>query len=239
MSEKTIERNDIDISNLFKWKSVLELKDIDDNIIKTVYMRIIGDAELNRARVSSMRASAEMRSKLRDTTSDEYIAYIPSIDQFEKENIAEMLLSLDMRRYAEQVEKTIKVPMPKKLSSDASLEEQEIHQRAIDDYPQFRQKKIKDALTKLVEEERKKLNRTSVENLITKYRQLVSDQLCEIELNRTFIGMSVVFGTFDDEKCTEKTFSSFDEYENLPPYAKEQFIEHYYNLQLGVSDLKK
>jgi hypothetical protein len=234
----TPEVNDIDISKLFCWKKKVEINGVSEKPI-TVYMRLIGDADLNRARVASLRASAELRKKFKDENSDEYLAYIPEMDNIEKENITELIIMLNMSEYRGAVENKVKVPFPKEPSANASLESKEKYQEKVDNYPTVKFNKIKEELQKFVDKERIALNKKNKEELMNLYKNLLVNQLCESKMNTAFIGYSIYFGTYLDDELTQRFFNSYESFENLPGYAKEQFIEEYINIQLGMSDLKK
>jgi len=232
------EVNDIDISKLFQWRKVVEITGINDEPT-TVYMRLIGDAELNMARVAGLRASAELRKKFKDVNSDEYLAYVPDVESTEKENLIELLIMLDLAHYRELVEKKVRVPFPKEPKSDSTLEAKEKYQTAVDNYPNVRYEKIKIELDKLVKKEKVALNKETKEEIIEKYKTLVINKMCESKLNSVFVNKSVYFGTYRDENYTERFFNSYTEFENIPTYAKDQFIDKYLELQITMSDLKK
>lgn len=232
------EVNDVDISKLFQWREEKKIKDINGEEF-TVYMRLIGDAELNRARVAGLRASGELRKKFKDINSDEYLAYVPDDESMELENLVELYLYLNMPNYRESIEKTTKIPFPKEVSSEATLEQKEKYQEEVDNYPNKRLEVIRKELDKKVEKERTLLNKKPKEYVIDLYKKLIINNMCESRLNTVFLGTSVVFATYKDNEYKERLFKSFDEFDNLPTFAKEQFIEAYIDLQINVTNLKK
>lgn len=60
------ERNDVDIFRLFHWGKEVTIFDKYGNELTNVYMRLVGDAELNLARVFAIRRSAELRKSFED-----------------------------------------------------------------------------------------------------------------------------------------------------------------------------
>jgi len=234
----TPEINDVDISKLFEWRTEITVKNTEDEEV-IAYMRLVGDAELNRARVAGLRASAELRRKLKKEDSDERLAFIPILEITEKENIVELLLILYMPLYREEITSKINIPFPKEPASDSELEKREKYQKEIDDFPRKRLEIIEKELNKKVDTERKLLSKKSIKQLLIEYEKLVIDQMCQAEMNNVFIGYSIYFGTFKDKDFKKRLFSSYEEFENLPSYAKDQFIGKYIDLQLGMSDLKK
>jgi len=234
----TPEKNEVDISKLFQWRASIELETREGEKT-TVFVRVVGDAEINQSRVKALRASAELRNKLRDPNSDERIAYIPSVHALEKENLIEMMLTLNMREYADRVRDSVIVKEPKEPGSNATTEQLEKYQKEVDDYPDKRLEKFKEAIEKETDKERKLLNKKGIDILLKEYEEVVISQFCEAELNRVFLGWCVYFGTFATEDYNVRVFKSYDEYENLPAYAKTQLTDFYNKLQLGLVDLKK
>ena len=232
------EVNDVDISKLFEWRAEVIINDINDNPTK-LYMRLVGDAELNMARVAGLRASAELRRKFKDTNSDEYIAYIPDLEDIEKRNLIEFLVMLRMAAYREDASDKVRIPFPKEPKADDSLEKKENYQLRLDNYPTERENKVKIELDKIVKKEKAAMNRKSKEVMMEEYKKTLIDQMCESKMNSVFIGHSIFFGTYKDSEFKNKLFNSFKQFENLPIFAKEQFVEKYIDLQLGISDLKK
>ena len=64
-----IEKNDVDISKLFNWGKAFEIVG-EDGVVDVVYMRVLGDADINKARVFALRESAKLRRALRNPDSD-------------------------------------------------------------------------------------------------------------------------------------------------------------------------
>jgi hypothetical protein len=80
---KDIEKNDVDISKLFKWGTSTTVQTPRGDAI--VWMKILGDADVNKARIYALRRSAEMRAKMVDLDSDERIALLPPLDTTNKQ----------------------------------------------------------------------------------------------------------------------------------------------------------
>jgi len=236
---KEIERNDVDINKLFVWKRKVEIITNTSTEPVIVYMRLVGDAEINRARVFAIRKSSELRKKLRDTESDEYYAFIDNISFFDKDQLVAYITLENTKELYLDIYKEIELPTPKELKSDATLEQQEIYQKEVDEYPQKVKEVITAKLNKEVDKMREKLEKSSLEELHKMYTKKVIDSACEVEMYSAFKGMCIYFGTFTDEELTTRFFNSFDELDNLPPNIKTQFIKYYDNLEIGMEDLKK
>src|SRR4030042_1475527 len=222
-----LEKNDVDISRLFNWNKDFVLK-INDKAYK-IYMRLVGDAELNRARVFALRKSAELRAKLRDKDSDEYMALVPNFDIVILEELVEQTLLIYTRTLTEEAIKETKIPIPKEPDSDASLEDKEKYQKEIDGYLTKRQDKIKELVTKKLDEKRKELLKKDKTTIYNEYVKILTDQLCEIEMISKFRQICIFFGTYKDRNFKKRLADSFEEFDNWPSNNKEEntnrFIE--------------
>jgi len=236
---KDLEKNDVDISKLFSWsKEVKIYSNITEEPIK-VHMRLVGDAEINRARVFALRKSAELRKKLKDEDSDEYFAYISDIDLLGDERLISYLLLENSRDLYQRVSKSVEVKKPKEPNSEATLEEQEKYQLEIDEYP----KKVHETITKKMEKELKNIEENlrlkDKQELYNMYRKEVINSACEMEMYSMFKAMCVYFGTFSDKELKERFFTSFEQFQNLPTEVVNQFITGYDSLEIGMDTLKK
>lgn len=232
-----VEKNDVDITPLFNWSKQFEVV-LEDNKIP-VYMRVVGDSDLNKAKVASLRRSADMRRKLRDDNSDERMAYIRDIEDLDEERLISTITVFSMRDLAEKTRQEVKVPAPKAPRSDAKTEAHEKYQAELDDYPNKVQAKVKKVLEDKVEKLRETLKEESKESLYKKYVTIMTDELCEQELLTAFKEWTAYLSAYKDEDLTERLFSSFDEFSNLPSDLKSQFIRWYSLIEMSNDELKK
>lgn len=235
----SIEKNDIDISKLFTWGLGFPIQDDKGQELFKVYMRLVGDAELNRARVFALRKSAELRKKLKTEDSDERLAFIPDIDLIEQDEIIQSLILFNTKYLTSDALKEVKITMKKEPSSDATLEEQEEYQKWIDSYPQERENKIKEYVNARVVEVEKELKAKDKEVLFKDLERSLIDQLCENEMLLRYRDMCTYLGSFKDVEYKEHFFKDFSEFDNLPKEIKSQFNESYMSLEIGGEDLKK
>jgi len=233
-----IEKNDVDISKLFQWGDSMELQTPSGKTI-TVWMRIIGDSETNRARVYALRQSADLRKKLKDENSDERIAMIPELDETDKDKVIEILLALNIKELTDRAYENMDIKYPKEPASDASLEEQEQYQAIIDGFPKYVEERTNEILEKEINRERKNLAGVSIEGLKQMYFDLLLRQLCETEMYKSFQDMTVYFACYKDPDYTERLFSSFDAFDNLPTSVKEVLATFYGTLTIDIDNLKK
>lgn len=234
---KDIEKNDVDINKLFKWGASMDLATPQGNLV--VWMRVLGDADVNRARIYALRRSAEMRAKMLDIDSDERVALIPVLDTSSKTKVVELMLTLRIREITEIATQGLEIVYPKDLASTASLEEQEKHQAVIDNFPSYIEKLTKKAINKEVAKERRRLNKMSVEELEELYTSTLIEHACETEMYQAFQDKTTCFACFKDENYVLPLFVSFEDYLDLPTEVKITLSDFYGTLSIDVDSLKK
>ena len=234
-----LEKNDIDISKLFNWFDKFEITTPAGDVYATVYMRIVGDAEMNRARVMSLRKSAELRKKLMDLESDERIAYVPDKEVLTRDKIIAYLAFVRTKNIYSEVSKEITVPFPKEPPSDASLERQENYQLEIDEYPIKLRKAIEEEVEKRLKVELSRFEVKNDDELYKIYVESLINDLCEAEMFDRFIDFCTYFGTYADSEMKQKYFKSQEEFLSLPSVIKKQFLRAYNTLEIDMTSLKK
>lgn len=234
---ESIDKNDVDISRLFQWKRKIDIEFKGKTL--HAYIRIIGDAETNRARVFALRKSAEMRKLLRDDDSDEKLAYLPESGVVQKEELIQGLLVLYTNDAGNEAVKSLKYNLPTEPKADADLEEHEEYQKKVDDFPKWREDAIKEFITDRVEQYKETLLEKTYDEIYKEYVYSLIEQLCELEMLTRYREMCVFYATYKDEELTEKVFTEFSVLENLPKDVKEQIINEYNSLEISGEDLKK
>ncbi len=233
------EKHDVDISKLFAWKDEFELKDENELPLGKVYIRLAGDVDINRARVSALRESARLRKQLHDPESDERMAFLVDKDLVEKENLVLVTAALRMREITKDAIEVIELPLPIEPKSDASIEIQERYQKAVDNYPIKRSQMINDFVTNRVEEEKSRLSSLSFDELFNFYLRTAIDYMCEQAMYDRYKEMSTYLGTYKDREMKERLFNSFEDFNNSRPFIKSQLINFYNSLEMDMTDLKK
>lgn len=237
-----VERNDVDINKLFHWGQKYEItwfgQDEEEKTI-VVYMRLLGDADVNRARVYALRKSAELRKKLYEPDSNERLAYLYIPESMETERLVALITGLSIRDITQNVIKSLNVKAPKSPKSDATLEENEKFQKAVDEYGPKREKEIRKAVEKETEKLQKELYSLPKEELIKRYEFSMINESCEQEALNAFREISAYLGAFKDENYKERFFDDFEQFQNLPTGIKKQFIDNHQVLEMGGEELKK
>lgn len=237
MAENIVEHNDVDISPLFSWSREFEV--VSNGRKTPVFMRLLGDADMNRARVAALRKSAELRKKLRDVNSDERLAFIKDIDDIDIESLIAVVIVFSMRELGEKAQTKLKIKAPKAPRSDAKTSVHEKYQLEIDSYPTRRQEELRELINKEVEAMRNQLLKEPKEVVHTKYVASMIEEMCEQELLREFKSQCCYLGSYKNQELTERLFQSYEEFNNLQSNLKQQFLSEYSNMELHGDDLKK
>jgi len=245
---QSIDKNDVNISRLFNWGREIILVDQYGSKITTedgeplkLYIRIVGDSELNRARVAALRASAELRKKLHEEDSDERVALVPDAQFIEDENLVEAILGNEIRSIAADVVRSLesKLVLPVEPKSDAPLEDLEKHQEEIDAWPEKRTQQISEELARRLGKERERISKLSRQKQEQLFEKVLINSYCEDEMQKVFNEWCVYFGTYADPDYKDRAFEDFGQCQNLPKDIKEQLFEAYNSLDLSLDFLKK
>jgi vacuolar-type H+-ATPase subunit I/STV1 len=239
---KSAEKNDVDITQLFKWHKEVEIEDKISGISTKVYMRLVGDADLNRGRVMGYRASAELRQKLKTEGSDERLAFLSELKDYkqDKEILVKTLILLMIGDLQMRAFNLVSLPEPKEPEGDeASLEDWEEYQKQVDAYPAEFTKLLDKELEKLRKQEEKELSKLSIEELYDKYEHEIMNRLCAEEMENVYYDFCVFAGTFTDPKFKKRAFNTYEDLQNAHIKLKEILRENYRKLEVTTSELKK
>ena len=234
-----IEKNDIDLSKLFMWSSEVIVVDSKGEELTKVFMRVVGDKDLSRARVFSLRESAVLRKALRTEGTDENVAFISSLEYATQENIVVGIKLLMIQDLVAEARKETILKYPKEPASDAPLEEHEKYQKELDEFPSNFDDIVQEQTDKLMIREEKRFKKQTVKQQRKEYTDLMVNYVCQTEASRRFIDMCVFYSTFDDLDLKIPAFKSFDEYDNSAGELKEQLRDAYEKLDMGMGQIKK
>lgn len=233
------ERNDINISPLFNWGKEFTLSSVNGEEITKVYLRLVGDSDMNRARIYALRKSAEKRKNLRTEDSDDKLAFILDKGELERERLIAICVLFASKDLSREAVKNVSVPLPKEPKSDAKIEVLEKYQKLVDDYPKKRENALREYISKEVDRLTAELQKKTDDELYNLYVAYVTDELCEEEMLNSFKEMCTYFGTYKDPQFKERFFNSFEDFANLDGYLKQQFMSTYASLEITTDDLKK
>ncbi|GAG01813.1 unnamed protein product, partial [marine sediment metagenome] len=142
----------------------------------------------------------------------------------------------DMR---DEARRDLRFPYPAELKSDATLEQQEEHQRLEDTFFDRRNEAIKEDTQKLIEQRQVELtsfNRDRIEQI---YEDVVINNAAKEAMMTTFNEMMTYLATYNDPKLKKRSFTSYSTFRNANTEVKRQLIEGYLRLEVGGDNLKK
>lgn len=237
---RSAEKNDVDITKLFRYKVEVEVKDELTGDSGKFYLRIIGDADLNRARVFGLRKAAQLRKELKDTESETREAYITEFtDVLSRDLLVESILIMKTGEMQREIINMTDVPEPKAPKSGAPQEEHEAFQLEVDAYEGKYRKAYGKNARKIEKRERKALEKIEDPALYIIYEGTVIDRMCAEEMTTRYYEMCVYMGTYSDPDHKKSAFSSFEQFDNASAHLKDRLMEQYRYLELGMSELKK
>lgn len=230
----------VPIKRLFEWGKEFSIVSLFGKEKLSVYMRLVGDADIGASRTFALRKSGELRKKLRTEDTDERVAFITSVYEVESlDELIDLITNLKIREFAQDAYKEVKVPFPKEPRSDADLELQEKYQEALDAYDELRNSRINEYIFNRISELRSSLVNQTEDYLRKMYEKLMIHTLCEEEMIKKFREHCVYLGSYLDPEYTQRVFDKFEEFENLNKEVKEQFLASYSMLEIDMDGLKK
>lgn len=226
------------LSKLFRWKRKVDIRD-GLKVLETVWVRLVGDNDYQEARTAALKRSKQLRAKLRDSNSDEYIAAFTDIDAMTKEEIILGIVYSEIPDYRDEaVLVTPEKPLPE-LGDNPTLEEQEEYQTKLEEQRQERVDTLAKFIEKKSEERRGELGKLeNLDELRRMYHNALINVKCTELFTGTFREFCVYRGTFKDSACKQPAFESFDEFDACAAQLKNQLIAAYTNLELTGEDLK-
>jgi len=227
------------IEDLFKWSGELIITDDMDNVIEVLYQRVIGDADMQKARVAALRDSRLLRQALQDPTSDEALANLPLKGEVEQEEMVSTIILSRYHRYRAQAELRVQERKVKELRSDADLEEQEEYIADVEAAELEYEGRLTEEMHKLAEKDRERLMAMDYNELLDIHKEELIKFLCSVKMMATFDQMSAYLGTYEDQEFKQRRFRSFDEFDNLATPVKDLIVRKYKQLVMDAEDLKK
>lgn len=234
-----LEKNDVNISSLFKWSEKIPIIGPNGEELQVVYIRLVGDADLNRARVFGLRESSKLRKALKTPGTDEYEAFITQIREQDKELLVKMISLLLISQLGEESRREVDIKFPVEPSSDASQEEHEKHQEEVDNFPQTFADAAEKILRKKIKREEKRLETLDENQLKKEYGDAFINFMCQQEMTNKFMDMCTYLGTYKDKKFKRHAFLSWDDFNNAAFELKDQLRKAYSELEVKMPDLKK
>jgi|WetSurMetagenome_2_1015567.scaffolds.fasta_scaffold01074_1 hypothetical protein len=227
------------LKKLFSWSNVLNLVNEKDEVVMKVYQRLVGDMDLQKARMSALRFSRELRLRLRDVASDEYIGLVQPIEDLTRDQLITLLLvdSIDSAR--QEIDRDYYYAEPKEPDEFATTEEHEVYAHKWETWEAEREKDYQHKLVAKMDFLKEQFELLSDETLLARAKTMRIEALCEQELKNRFLEMCVLFGTYEDAQFTKHLFDTYLEFASQPDAVKNQLIEGYARLEMSTIGLKE
>lgn len=204
-----------------------------------VYQRIIGDAETNLCMQTALRASGLRRKQLSDPTSLDRLALIPDYSGLDKDTLIGLIILNEIPELRSKAKTEMVFPFPEAPGSDATLEEQEQYQEAVDTYFERYEARLQEKVKELIEVRQLELGGMAKRRLAAVHEEVAINATCREEMMTVYTEMSAYLGTYADENHTKRAFSSFNSFRDASPVLKRQLVEQYVALETHANKLKK
>jgi len=227
------------LADLLRYKREIEISDPNTGKpLKKVWIRVLGDMDLNKAYKEARLASAKKRAALRDPETDDYKDEVLGILDLSPEDRIEIIKTSKLSSVMNEATVAVERPDLPKLDEiavepdAASLEELETldteeqktdqtYQQRLDEYVNLRMQEIGEHLNTLTPDELIKEAQFEVSNLVP-----FSVFITELAVQKAF------YGTFQDAPCKVREFETLDDFRQLP-----KSIQEYINAQIGSLEI--
>lgn len=234
------------LDDLLKYKEKVVLKHPKTGKdLKAVWVRVLGDEDLKESFRFARIASADKRKALRDKSSG---AYRDEIESILKESSREDQITLILASKENEFANTAPIIVPREdlpkieeiaVQPDApTLEEQERIDTAEEEQTKRFQEAIEDYIKTKLNEVKASLEDMSDETVF----DLAAIEYINVQALGAFLeelnDQKAFRGTYSDEACTEKGFSSLESFKNADGNIKAQLIKAYNELEISGDELK-
>lgn len=233
------------ISDLLRYKTALELKDPrTNNVLETIWIRIMGDEDVKNAYKYGRVASSELRAKLKDPELIEYKIQILSLEEQDTKDLYDLIVAARVNDFTrESVAVIAREELPKledvAVEPDApNLEEQE----KLDAEEKAGEDRFTAAIDKYVNERKEVLEAELKKTKRDKLVEMAKVEIANIAPTQAFLteleDQKGFRGSFKDKECKIKVFASIEEYRNTASSIKEQILQAYNKLEMGPDEIK-
>lgn len=226
------------LAKLFRWHKKVDIKE-GENVLGTVYLRLVGDSDFQEAKTFALKASKTLRIKLRNPESQEHKATFSDIDALTKE---ELCMGVTFGEIADYRDEAL-VNLPEKdipqLPDNPTLEQQEEYEEMLEKRQNDRAEALAKYIEKRSEERKEELGKVEDSGKLREmYMHSIINLKCSEEFTRTFREYQVYKGTFEDAKFTKLAFDSYEEFLDSSPQLKNILLGAYVSLELSGEELK-
>lgn len=226
------------IAKLFRWYKKVEIK-AGDKVLETVYIRLVGDADFQEAKNISLRRSKQLRTLLRDKSTDDYQASFSDLESLTRDELIMGVVFGEIPDYRDEGLLTLPDKEPPELPDNPTLEQQEEYETKLEELKTERAKALTEFIEKRSEERKTEIGVTEdIEKLREMYVHSVINMKCSEEFTRAFREYQVFKGTYTDNKFKTLSFDNFEEFDGCAPQLKAQLMTAYISLELTGEELK-
>lgn len=240
------------IADLLKWRTSVILLDADGNPVLdddekpvVVYLRIIGDNDLEEAHRQARIHSAKVRKELQDSTSDMFQDRVLPIMEASREDCIGIIMqyrtsNLDAESRANTVRPELATIDEVAVDADApTLEEQEQldteNDRVDNEYTE-RLKEYVETRTAVIRAELDELSDEEINKIAT---EEISGVLALAEFFTVLMEQKILRASYLDKTYKEKAFSNLEEVRETSPTIRQQLFDAYLELEYDPDKVKK
>lgn len=232
------------ISDLLNWKKEVKIIRQDGTDLATVWVRILGDFDLQEAYRQSRIASAQKRQALKDVNSPDYLDEIATLEQAAPEELKTLIRTSSQNTFLnDAVAKINREDLPKieeiAVEPDGpTLEEQEKMDAVEEQTEKTYQQKLQDYVderTKVLDAELEGLTQDElVKKATSEYLTIapMSVFINELEAQKIFRA------TFMEKECKTRMYDSVEDYKREYSFIKNQLTLAYTSLELTPEQVK-
>lgn len=230
--------------DLLKWKKSVSLKDAKEKEVATVWVRVLGDFDIQQAYKISRAASNKKRLALRNPETVDYLDEVLPVEEFSREDKCEIIRTARRTTFtSEALVKVEREELPKieevaKEPDAASLEDQEELDKLIDKQNAEYSKALEEFVEDRIGVLNKELEAKTDEELTTLAVQEISNVIPYSIFMDELNNQKLFRGTYQDEGCKERVFKDIEEVYNLHPLIKTQLIAAFSDLEMTPDEVK-
>jgi hypothetical protein len=228
----------VDLRALFRWKRELPIVDEKGDEVTKVWQRVVSDKQHEEARLHALRTSRTTRLALRDENSQEFAALAENLEVAGKDQLVNVIITNEFSKLYDSAAKEITLQMPKHPGPEASLEQLEIYENAVDEYNDKRSEEIMKVVDRTANSRKEKINELGEEEFFELARRSFENQICNNVVNEQLLHYCTFLGTYADEKCTNRYFVNYSDFEDLSSEVKQQLTRGYSTIRIGQEELK-
>jgi len=239
------------LTNLLKYKKEIIVRDEKGSIARDeegkpvmVYMRVIGDKDLEEAQTTGRIASAQRRAALFDTESQDHLINVKIFNDAGPEECRATIVQASATGWSSEAYVVVELPELPRIEEIAkdpdapTLEELEKLDKAISDVNLDYKEKVTEYIQTRLTELQTELEDKPVEELRERAKTGIII-LLSIETYLNVVRDEKVWrSVYQDSSYSLKEFSSIEEFNNLHIKLKDQLRDEYENLEAGLDNVK-